>query len=231
MPCSTRWVSGDVTLLCIQSRTSPTASRARAGCPSPATIAAWATGSSRLSSKASTRGSRWLPRAVTCRAAAIARSCGSFCCRSTWRNCSRAAASGGAAISAGTRAISGSSVPLRRVFVVMVLLYPAPHAWANWSAARPFAIMGMRTDKDRRREHATTRTTGRRWRRQQIMGRLLFGIVLAVVGLLYLGAAWMALFNSNGFLSGDAWWGAILFLVVGVLAAGASVNLLREKRR
>ena len=63
------------------------------------------------------------------------------------------------------------------------------------------------------------------------MGRLFFGIVLAVVGLLYLGAAWMALFNSDGFLAGDAWWGAILFLVVGVLAAGASVNLLREKRR
>ena len=63
------------------------------------------------------------------------------------------------------------------------------------------------------------------------MGRLLFGIILAVVGLLYLWAAWTAMFNSDGFLAGDAWWGAILFLVVGALAAGAAVNLLREKRR
>ena len=62
------------------------------------------------------------------------------------------------------------------------------------------------------------------------MGRLLFGIVLAIVGLMYLAAAWMSVFTSQGFLTGNLF-GALLFLVVGVLAAGASVNLLREKRR
>ena len=62
------------------------------------------------------------------------------------------------------------------------------------------------------------------------MGRLLFGIVLAIIGLMYLAAAWMSVFTSAGFLTGNLF-GALLFLVVGVLAAVASVNLLREKRR
>jgi hypothetical protein len=40
----------------------------------------------------------------------------------------------------------------------------------------------------------------------------------------------MSVFTSAGFLANNLF-GALLFLVVGVLAAGASVNLLREKRR
>jgi len=62
------------------------------------------------------------------------------------------------------------------------------------------------------------------------MGRLLFAGVLAAVGLLYLAAAGMSVFTASGFLSGNLF-GALLFLVVGALAAVASVNLLREKRR
>jgi hypothetical protein len=66
------------------------------------------------------------------------------------------------------------------------------------------------------------------------MGRLLFGGVLAVIGLLYLWVAGMALFGTGGFLSGgggDTWLGLVIFLAVGIVAAAASVNLLREKRR
>ncbi|MGI8586846.1 MAG: hypothetical protein ACR2M0_04045 [Chloroflexia bacterium] len=66
------------------------------------------------------------------------------------------------------------------------------------------------------------------------MGRLLFGSVLAIVGLLYLGAAVMSVFGSpygpRGFLDGN-YLGPVLFLVVGLAAFVASVSLLREKRR
>jgi hypothetical protein len=61
-------------------------------------------------------------------------------------------------------------------------------------------------------------------------GRILFGAVLAIVGLLYLGAAGISLFSPGGFLQGNVF-GALLFGVVGIAAAVASVNLLREKRR
>jgi len=62
-----------------------------------------------------------------------------------------------------------------------------------------------------------------------MMGRVLFALVLGVVGLMYIAAASMS-FMNGGFLK-DQWLGAILFLVIGVAAAVASFNLLREKRR
>ncbi len=62
-----------------------------------------------------------------------------------------------------------------------------------------------------------------------MMGRLLFAVVLGVVGLMYIAAATMSVMDG-GFLK-DQWLGAILFLVIGAAAAVASFNLLREKRR
>jgi hypothetical protein len=66
------------------------------------------------------------------------------------------------------------------------------------------------------------------------MGRLFFAAILGLIGLLYLGAAWTSLAGTDTHMMGDsggAWLGVIIFLVVGVAAAAASVNLLREKRR
>lgn len=62
------------------------------------------------------------------------------------------------------------------------------------------------------------------------MGRLFFAAILALVGILYLWAAFGSV-SSGGLLANDAWLGAIIFLVIGIAAAAASVNLLREKRR
>jgi len=68
------------------------------------------------------------------------------------------------------------------------------------------------------------------------MGRLFFGAVLAIIGLLYLVAAVMTVM-PNGFLATGGsvdmgtLFGGFLFLAVGAAAAVASVNLLREKRR
>ncbi|HUS15718.1 MAG TPA: hypothetical protein VM536_11960 [Chloroflexia bacterium] len=68
------------------------------------------------------------------------------------------------------------------------------------------------------------------------MGRLFFGVILGVIGLLYLAAAVMAVM-PRGFLAASGTvdmgtlFGGFLFLVVGAAAAVASVNLLREKRR
>lgn len=64
------------------------------------------------------------------------------------------------------------------------------------------------------------------------MARFFFGGILALIGLLYVGAAWLAL-TAGGFVAdaGTSIYGAILFLAVAGAAAWASVNLLREKRR
>jgi hypothetical protein len=63
------------------------------------------------------------------------------------------------------------------------------------------------------------------------MSRLLFGVLLGLVGLLYL---WLA-FQSvvPGIRSGDwvSYLGAVLFLTAGVGATLAGVNLVRAKRR
>ncbi len=62
------------------------------------------------------------------------------------------------------------------------------------------------------------------------MGRIVFGLVLAGVGALYLALAGVALWAPGGFLAGDAWWGVLLFLIAGIVAAGAAVSLLRGKQ-
>ena len=61
--------------------------------------------------------------------------------------------------------------------------------------------------------------------------RLLFGILLALVGILYLWLAWMSV--APLMQSGDiaSYIMTILFIAAGVAAAAAGVNLLRPKRR
>jgi hypothetical protein len=63
------------------------------------------------------------------------------------------------------------------------------------------------------------------------MSRVLFGGLLALVGLLYLWLAYQSL--MPGIRSGqwEDYLGAVLFLAAGVGAAIASVNLVRAKRR
>jgi hypothetical protein len=63
------------------------------------------------------------------------------------------------------------------------------------------------------------------------MSRLLFGALLGLVGLLYLWLAYQAI--APGLQSGDwvSFLGAALFLVAGLAAAFAGVNLVRTKRR
>ena len=61
--------------------------------------------------------------------------------------------------------------------------------------------------------------------------RLLFGILLALVGILYLWLAWMSV--APLMQSGDiaSYIMTILFIAAGVAAAAAGVNLVRPKRR
>lgn len=61
--------------------------------------------------------------------------------------------------------------------------------------------------------------------------RLLFGILLALIGILYLWLAWMSV--APLMQSGDiaSYLMTILFLAAGVAAAAAGVNLVRPKRR
>jgi hypothetical protein len=63
------------------------------------------------------------------------------------------------------------------------------------------------------------------------MSRILFGLMLALVGIIYL---WLAVQSVGpGLQSGDwvAYLGTVLFLAAGIGAAIAAVNLLRPKRR
>ena len=61
--------------------------------------------------------------------------------------------------------------------------------------------------------------------------RLLFGILLALIGILYLWLAWMSV--APLMQSGDiaSYVMTILFIAAGVAAAAAGVNLVRPKRR
>ena len=61
--------------------------------------------------------------------------------------------------------------------------------------------------------------------------RLLFGILLALIGILYLWLAWMSV--APLMQSGDiaSYLMTVLFLAAGVAAAAAGVNLVRPKRR
>lgn len=63
------------------------------------------------------------------------------------------------------------------------------------------------------------------------MSRVFFGLLLSIIGLLYLWLAYQAVIP--GLSSGDwvAYLGAVLFLAAGVGAALAGVNLVRAKRR
>ena len=63
------------------------------------------------------------------------------------------------------------------------------------------------------------------------MSRLLFGVLLGFVGLLYLWLAFQAVLP--GFGRGDwvSYLGALLFLAAGAGATLAGVNLVRTKRR
>ena len=65
------------------------------------------------------------------------------------------------------------------------------------------------------------------------MSRILFGLLLTLVGLLYL---WLAYQSIAPRLTRDgtdwvSYLGAFLFLAIGVAAALAGINLVRAKRR
>ncbi|HEX8221121.1 MAG TPA: hypothetical protein VF914_18155 [Chloroflexia bacterium] len=64
-----------------------------------------------------------------------------------------------------------------------------------------------------------------------MVSRVLFGVILGVIGLLYLWLAFQAL--GPGIASGDwvSYLGSVLFLAAGVGAGVAGVNLVRAKRR
>jgi hypothetical protein len=66
-----------------------------------------------------------------------------------------------------------------------------------------------------------------------MLGRWIFGLVMLVIGLLYLWLAWMATFGNPaaGADVGTSVLGLILFLAIGGAAAVAGVSLLRQKRR
>jgi len=66
-----------------------------------------------------------------------------------------------------------------------------------------------------------------------MLGRWIFGLVLLVIGLLYLWLAWMATFGNPaaGADVGTSALGLVLFLAIGGVAAVAGVSLLRQKRR
>jgi hypothetical protein len=61
--------------------------------------------------------------------------------------------------------------------------------------------------------------------------RLIFGVLLALIGVLYLWLAWMSV--APLLQSGDiaSYLMTILFVAAGVAAAMAGVNLVRPKRR
>jgi hypothetical protein len=63
------------------------------------------------------------------------------------------------------------------------------------------------------------------------MSRVIFGVILGLVGLLYLWLAIQAVIP--GMADGDwvSYLGALLFLAAGVVAAFAAFNMLRPKRR
>ena len=65
------------------------------------------------------------------------------------------------------------------------------------------------------------------------MSRILFGLLLMLVGLLYLWLAYQSVAPKIMSDQGDwvSYLGALLFLAVGVGAAFAGVNLVRAKRR
>ncbi len=64
-----------------------------------------------------------------------------------------------------------------------------------------------------------------------MVSRVLFGVVLGTIGLLYLWLAFEAL--RPGIANGDwvSYIGSVLFLATGVGAGIAGVNLVRAKRR
>jgi hypothetical protein len=66
-----------------------------------------------------------------------------------------------------------------------------------------------------------------------MLGRWIFGLVMLVVGLLYLWLAWMATFGNaaTGSDIGTSALGLVLFLAIGGAAGFAGVSLLRQKRR
>lgn len=64
------------------------------------------------------------------------------------------------------------------------------------------------------------------------MSRVLFGLLLSLVGLLYLWLAYQAVMeNVNRGDQGVAYVGAALFIAAAIGAAMAGVNLVRAKRR
>jgi hypothetical protein len=65
-----------------------------------------------------------------------------------------------------------------------------------------------------------------------MLGRWIFGLVMGLVGIMYLWLAWMATFgNPNSTDLGGNILGAVLFLAIGAAAAVAAMSLLRQKRR
>jgi hypothetical protein len=66
-----------------------------------------------------------------------------------------------------------------------------------------------------------------------MLGRWIFGLVMLLVGLMYLWLAWMATFGNPaaGADIGTSVLGLVLFLAIGGVAAFAAMSLLREKRR
>jgi hypothetical protein len=63
------------------------------------------------------------------------------------------------------------------------------------------------------------------------MSRILFGVLLALIGLLYLWLAYEAVRPGLGRGDWVDYLGALLFLAAGVGAALASASLVRAKRR
>ncbi len=64
-----------------------------------------------------------------------------------------------------------------------------------------------------------------------MLGRWIFGLVLGIVGVIYLWLAWMATFgNTNSTDLGGNILGAALFLIIGGAAGFAATSLLRQKR-
>jgi hypothetical protein len=63
------------------------------------------------------------------------------------------------------------------------------------------------------------------------LSRLIFGVILGIIGLLYLWLAFQAVLP--GIAGGDwvSYLGGLLFLAAGAAAAFAAVNLIRPKRR
>lgn len=64
-----------------------------------------------------------------------------------------------------------------------------------------------------------------------MQSRILFGSLLLLVGILYFWLAYMSLWPlmQDGDIA--SWLGAVLFLIAGVGAGFAGINLVRPKRR